>query len=299
VCCLFVLVFTLFFSSYFKGGDYGSHLIKAREGCEGIEQNDKVNWSKESCESYAPLFHFIAKPFSFHENSFFYFTMLLFGIITPMLLFLISKNWLSVVFYFTITNYFYFIADGIFSQGLAVILLLSLFVFKDWRLQLAIVFLSIFSHGHGFYLCLIGFLILNFKEGFLGCSATFGENKPAVLDEQFLELTSTGSAFNLGNILIFFTRIFPFPFLLLSVWFSLKEKYRIDLLLMSMICFIAGLLVSHRIFYVIPLLLIPALTNFAVTLKGKQRIVFWVFVLICFVYLFGGFINFKTCLGSL
>ena len=301
VCCLFVLIFTIFFGNMFKGGDYPSHLIKAKEGCGNLDQNPNIGWTTESCEMYAPLFHFIAKPFAFHENAFFYFVLFLFGIVTPMLVFFISKNWLSVIFYFTVTNYFYFIADGIFAQGLAIILLLSIFCFKDWRIQLGIVLLSIFSHGSGFYLVLIGFLIINFKKGFLengflGCSATFGQNKPAIFEEQVLDLTTHGSALTFGEVLIFFVKIFPLPFLVFSVWYSINKRYKIELLLMALVCFVGGFWISHRIFYVIPLLLIPALTNFAIDLKGKTRIVFWLLVVASFVYLFGGWINFKTCI---
>jgi len=301
ICCLFMFVFSYFFSGLFQsGGDYNQHFYKAKNGCEGSET---IGWSEDACEIYAPLFHTIAQPFTYHENAFFYFVLLLLGLVTPLIVFWFTKEWISVILYFTTTVYFYFNIDGFFPQALAGIILLLIFLVRDWRIQVALVGLSIFAHGHAFLLCLIGFGLINFKKGFLnnkflGCSSTFGANKPEVFDTPIQGLVTTGVQFKLSHVLVFFARIFPLPFLICSIWYSINKKYKIDLLLMACFCFIAGFTVSHRAFYFIPLLLIPSLTMFAVGLKGKPRILFWLVVLVSFVYLFGGWINFKNCLTS-
>jgi len=297
-----MFVFSYFFSGFFpSGGDYDRHFYKAKNGCEGSET---VGWGEEACETYSPLFHVIAQPFTYHQNAFFYFVLLILGLITPLILFWFTKEWLSVVLYFTTTVYFYFSIDGFFPQALAGIILLLIFLVRDWRIQVALVLLSIFAHGHAFLLCLIAFVLTNFKRGFLnnaflGCSSTFGANKPEIFNTNIEGFITTGVPFQLNHALIFFARIFPFPFLVCSVWYSVNKKYKNELLLMALVCFVAGFTVSHRAFYFIPLLLIPSLTMFALGLKGKQRILFWLVVVASFVYLFGGWINFKTCLGFL
>ena len=297
VCCLFILVFSYFFSGIFpSGGYYDRHFFKAKNGCIGSEI---VYWDKEPCESYAPLFHWLARPFTFHENAFFYFVIILIGLITPLLLFALTKNWLSVILYFTTTTYFYFMIDGFFSQAIAGILLLTIFLTKDWRIQTIILLLSIFSHGHGFLLCLTAFLITNFKNGFFSCSATFGANKPQIFESPIEGMVTTGTQFTVSHALVFFARIFPLPSLVFSVWYAVTKKYRLDLLVMSIVCFAGGFLISHRTFYFIPLLLIPSLTMFASEQKGNWKTGFWLLVFVSFLYLFGGWINFKTCLGFL
>ena len=156
LAALFTFIFAFFAGNFAGGGDYSFHFEKAKNDCENLN---------DACEIYAPLFSWIAKPFAFHPNAFFFFTVFLIGFVTPMLLFLLSKNWLSVWFYYSITSYYWFFIDGIFAQALAMILLLLVLFLKDWKQQALMVLLAILSHGTGFFLVLITFLLKNFYYG--------------------------------------------------------------------------------------------------------------------------------------
>jgi len=301
ITILFTIIFGFFALPYAGGGDYFFHFEKAKNGCENLNAG---------CFIYTPLFHIIASPFTFHPNAFFYFTVFLIGFVTPMLLFLISKKWEIVWFYFAITSYFWFFIDGIFPQALAGILLLLILLIKDWKIQALIVLLSVFVHGHGFFLTAVTFLSIHlweaikkdvedfsFKEKlqkiFLGCSGIFGNSRPETLDEPVGNLVSTGVEFKLGNILILFFKIFPIPYFYFSIKHLIKEKKDFHLLFITIISLIAGLLFSHRIFYVIPLVLLLALTDFYYNLNESHRKLFLISSLVMFGYQLYSWLNFK------
>lgn len=298
---MFTLAFSFLGIGYAGGGDYAFHFEKARNGCENLG---------EQCETYTPLFHFIAAPFTVNENTFFFFTVFLLAFVTPMLLFFIARDWLVVWLYFATTSYFWFFVDGIFAQALAAILFLLIFVVKDWRLRVAIVVLSIFAHGHGFFLTGMAFLVITFWEGikdevdfkkikeklskvFLGCSGVFGTQRPEILDVRINGLVSTGSKFTIGHFLLIFTKIFPLPYFLLSVWFLSKDKDHWFYLFIALGALVGGFFVSHRIFYIMALVLLPGLTWFAKSLSHKHRIVFLLSTLLVFGFQLYSWLNFK------
>jgi|TARA_R100000501_G_C2631682_1_gene128289 hypothetical protein len=286
-------LFSYFLGEYRGGGDYAFHFEKANQGCDLTDV---------ACKSYAPLFHWIVGPFAAHDNSFFYFVVFLLAFVVPMLLFLITKDWIVTWFYFSTTSFFYFFIDGIFAQATAMILLLLLIYFKDWRIQSLIVILGMIAHGHGFFLLSIVFVIINFfklldEENWLkitpACSGAFGNNRPEFLAQPIDGLTTTGVQFTVADALIPFTKVFPFPYFVLSVWYSWKNKVNLDLVVISFVAILAGFLVSHRIFYIIPLVLLPGLVLFYRSLIGWPRLLFLFSTLIVFVFQLYSWINFK------
>lgn len=307
LAALFTFLFAFFGLQYAGGGDYSFHFEKAKSNCEN--QN-------ADCEIYAPLFHWIASPFTFHPNAFFFFTVFLIGFVTPMLLFLLSKNWLTVWFYYSTTSYYWFMIDGIFAQALAMILLLTVLVLKDWKHQAFIVLIAILSHGSGFFLVLITFIIKNMvtKENvsellnelkkekekwvkIIPCSGIFGLQKPLILKEQVGNLISTGKPFTFADLLIPFIKIFPLPFTFLAVKQALKDK-NYHIIALVIVILITGLWVSHRVFYALPLVLIPSLTNWVKTLNSKHRVIFLLITLGVFGLQLYSWFNFKLVCSS-
>lgn len=277
LAALFVFVFAFFGSQFAGGGDYSFHLEKARNDCTNLG---------ETCEIYAPLFSWIASPFAFHDNSFFFFVVFLLAFVVPMILYLLTERWIVVWLYFSTSSFFWFFIDGIFAQATAFILLLLVLYFKDWRLQALMVLIAITAHGHGFYLVLVAFLFKNLLE--LGdkdlktflfpCSGLFGVTKPVVLTQQIDGLVTTGKAFTVADALIPFTKIFPFPYMFLAIRQAWKDKKYIYLVLV-VVALVSGFWISHRIFYLIPLVLLPSLAEWAVKLKEKNVNHYYLFLL--------------------
>ncbi len=300
LAALFTLAFAYFGPTYAGGGDYDFHFEKSLNGCENLDS---------SCEIYAPLFSWVASPFTFHSNAFFFFVVFLFAFVTPMLLFLLSKNWLSVWLYFSITSYYWFVIDGIFAQGLAMILLLLVLVLKDWKHQAIIVLLAITSHGSGFFLVLMAFVVKNLlakenvkqlfgelkKKNFnkiIPCSGVFGLQEPEILKQPVEGLISTGKSFTVGNLLIPFTKIFPLPYAFFAFRQALRDK-NYTIVVLTVITIFAGFWLSHRIFYMLPLLLIPSLVSWVETLKQSHRRIFLLSTLLVFGFQLYSWFNFK------
>ena len=288
LCGLFVLLFSTTFKQYAGGGDYDFHREKALNGCENMG---------ESCEMYAPLLSFIAAPFAFHENAFFYFVVFLMAFVTPMLLYAISRKWVVVWFYFSCTSYYWFFVDGIFAQATAMILLLLVVYFKDWRLQALMVLLAITAHGHGFLLCLIAFVLLNFEKIgsniWLGCSGVFGRNPPEILNQPVGDLTTMGVQFRVADGLILFTKIFPLPLFLVCGWFVWYHRRYVGLFLIALASIVSGFLYSHRMFYVVPIVCLPILVEWFYGLDENYRRWFLLVTLVLFGFQLYSWFNFK------
>ena len=290
---LFTLFFCFFLNIQILKGDYPFHYEKAKNGCANLEED-------YSCGSYAPLFHWLAQPFVFHENAFFYFTIILFAFVTPMLLYYITRHWIVVWFYFSTNAYYWTVLDGIFSQGLAVILLLLLIALqkKDWRIQALIVVVSITSHGHGFFLVAGSFLILqfwkivqndlyklkkHFAKIFLGCTGVFGkQGLPEILNIKIQQFPSVWQHMTIGNFLLIFTKIFPLPYFYFSIKKLLHKKESTGLVLIALMLFVTGFWIQERIFYIIPLVLLPGLAWYYEDLSRDKKILFVLSTLVIF-----------------
>ena len=295
-------VFTAFFAFFATpgGGDYSFHFEKSINGCENLGTN---------CDSYTSGFHVLAWLFSFHEDAFFYFVIFLLAFVTPMLLHWITKNWVVVWLYFATTSYFWFLIDGIFPQALAGIALLLILGLKDWRIQSVVVLLSILIHSQAFFLSLLGFFAVHAyhafkkeetsidgKKLFPACSGIFGQNRPEILGEQIALHTSGGYKFTYGNALIVFTKIFPLPFFYWSVKHLWTERKRLDLVLIAFVSLAMGLFVSPRVFYVMPLVLLPGLAWFYQKLSKEEKwkkYGFILFTIASFVLQLYSWVNFR------
>lgn len=326
-----VFIFTLGFSYFLlytiekEHADYGRHFFKASTDCKG--DAEKYGWEindwqgQNTCETYAPLFHWLAKPFAFDMKTFNYFLAILIFIATPLTLVYISRHWISAWFFFATTHYAWYFIDGAYPQALANLLAIAILIEKDWKIDIILALLATISHSHGFILALVVltakyFNKLNIKETIikitgkikffglvlLQCSGIFGNKRPEILETKVEDIigghvTNTGSPMELRDPLQFVTRTFP----VMYIYWAVKkawQKNRIDLIIIAVFAIIGGFTTSARMFYVVPLALIPALSWFYKDLNPNQKKWFILLTIANFLFLLWAFVNLKqTCLG--
>lgn len=288
ISIVFAILYISLGVSFFQGGDYQFHYEKSNQGCPTTFFQTPLALS--TCEGYTPLFHYLARLFSFSENAFFYFTILLFVLLTPIIIYHYTKNWYATLLYFFASNYIYYFMDGIYPQALAGILLFTLYYTKDRRIEFAIFPLLILAHGSGF---VAGLFILFFKyfdiTGWL-CSSVFVNNQPSSIYDRIG--SSGGLDFAPNNILHFFLVTFPIPYL----WMALKESFDHEKKTFALIVFIivAGFVYAPRVWYTGFLLAIPPITKFYERQSSNQKKYYVLFTLLIGVVQFYLFFNYHT-----
>ncbi len=310
VIIFFLLIFSVIPLAWHRVGDFNFHFNRAAENCpEG--------YSAASCDSYYPLLHLLGRTFSFSEQAFSNFLMIIVLFITPMILFFMTKKSMIVWLYYAATQYVYTIqAGGAYPQALAGIFLLLFLWQKNSFIRFFLLVVAIISHSNAFVLLLIVWLVQLFFENnihliiykkfkyiFPACSAIFGRQPEDPIGQQVLITTITKNGIAPINIILkdianFFVRTFPFPFLLAAFW-QLKKEKDWALIVLVLFGFYYGIAVSQaRIFLIIPLLLLPSLTRFYYGLDKKWKKWFILFSLVTFVINFGTWGLYKVqCLG--
>ncbi len=304
VCIFFLLFFTLIPGQWQWVGDFNFHFEKAKQSCA-------KDYPQESCDGYYPLLHLLSSNFSFSIHAFSSFLMVLLVFVTPMIIFLITKHWFSVWLYFSATQYVYLIqAGGAYPQALAGIFLLLFFLVKNNWLRAGILVLAILSHSQAFLLLLSIWFVLLFFENFKSytnflpaCSGLFGKQAVDPIGQQIeIGLPSKLSGpvmVNLKDIANFFVRTFPLPFLLAAFW-QLKKERDYALILISLVIVYYGIAMGQaRIFLVIPLILLPSLTRFYLSLDGWWKKGFIALSIITFAINFGTWLLYKiNCIST-
>lgn len=306
VCLIISLLFT-FLSviglSVGKGGDFDTHFQKSKNGCGEITDAD----SRFRCEVYAPLLSWASKFFSFSEKSFLYFNIFLIGIVTPMLLFHITRTWVVAWFYFSTTNYFYYFVEGVYAQALAGVLVLTILATKNPFIRLLALVTLILAHGHGWMMGLLVLSVLTISEGlkktedwcepwsfFPVCSGVFGKTQLAeAINKPIAGWTAGGETWSYNDILHLFGKIFPLPFLVLGVSYYLRFREKIHFLVIGFLSVAIGFFVSPRVFYLLPLVMLPGLAWYTEQAKPEHR--HWILAasFLSFVFMFYSWANFK------
>lgn len=281
ICLIFTVAFSMVPEQYqAKNYDWLAHFHKARGQMRG-------GGDDRDLLTYPPLGHMVGSVFTFREEHFYFYLLMLIGIVTPMLVFFLSgRNWVSVLLYFTATSYFYFMEGGLVPQAFVGILLLIAILVKDWRVRAVLIPLSVLTHSVGLQAMGLTLIVLFIFENklytllpfFPGCSGYFGNNRPdAILDAQIVPATSPASrSLRVSYFLRLIVDIFPLPFLLIAV----KElKNRPKLLALVVLYLLLGL-AHYRIFFFAPLVGIPGLVMFYEKLTSKNRLLFLGFSLL-------------------
>jgi hypothetical protein len=193
------------------GGDYGQHYRNAKNlpAVNGLEMGE-----------YAPLNKFFSQFFSFSQQGFFLYVLLLLALITPFLLYKLKGSFTIVWMYFASISYFWLLSSsGFISQALLGIWVLLYLLQKNWLVKLFLVVTAVFVHGYGLMLMFAVMIVdLLFEKRLFGkihfsCSALL----PASLKAQFSQgIGVIPDNLNLSELLNFLTRGFPLPFLIVS-----------------------------------------------------------------------------------
>lgn len=297
-----VFIFPIILSG-FNGTDAHRHLVKANN-CIGIES---ANWSKESCEGYAPLLSIFLFLFKSSPQRWIIGNFLIIGIFTPLTIyFLTGKKWQSIFFYFTSTSYFFYMIDGIYSQAFAMLLALLFINSKKYSLEeLAAGIFLIFSHGHGLILTLLIFFVKRIDYvsylSSLCSSKTFclGLLGKAVLPKELTEELNIvgGISINLSNYIHILIRVTPFYFVFLAI-ISFVEKKRIDYILFLLFGLIGTLFVSIRTSYFSALIMVIGLSFFYDGLSKNSRIILFSTSLVLGMINLYAYFNLKWCIVS-
>ena len=246
-------------------GDFNFHYEIAKGLCE-----------KDKCLNYPPMFHVLARPFTFRILSFWMFGAALSGFIIPLLLFELKKRWEIVWFYFAATNIFWVLESGYYPIALSLILLLLLFKYKSVFLRLGIVFLGIFAHSHAFLMLAFAFFVLLlFEEERLGslakvfpASAVFICKKMPIMFEQKIipetmaiaENGNPGQGLTVGYLGTFLLKGFPLPFFLMSIYeFFISRNWAFIVMVAGGLFFMAN---SYRVSLFVSLILLFGLIDF-------------------------------------
>lgn len=298
--CLFFIVLNLFIVEYTNTSvklegitkDYEHHLSYAQDPL-GQDQ-------------YAPFFPVFSSAFSKNMRTFYRFSVLLLGLLLPLLLFFLTKRWESAFFYFASTEFFWLMSySGFIPQALTIAYVLGLLLTKNWYARLGLVFLALLTHNFGFLFVLISLLIIAFfekKQGIMiagavaacppcNCSPVLGEKASFFKDKILGDLLPL----SLDQVIDFFTKGMPLPLMFLSVKQLWKEK---NFAVLSIIAFTftAGMIWVYGdrvIFSTLPFLVI-GLTNYYVSTNKKMRLVI---VGICLITLCFNLYSFR--MGSL
>lgn len=277
LCLVLFLFFSVFWQWFGNGGDFGAYIEKIR--------------GKSLDYTFPPLYAWISAPFIFRSNIFILFSLFMFGVVTPLVLVAITKNWISAWFYFATTDYFYYITAGLYNQGLVSILFLGLLATKNNYLRAILFLLGLLSHSTGLWLLGGLWVLLLLKEtnlkGFLPfCSPFWGEHTPEILK---IEVAAASASYppgrlTLNSVLAFFVKRCPLPFLywgLKGIWHEKNWHYLVFIGLAVIIAIIH----DQRALYLIPLLIIPGLTWYYASCSiNKKRLIFGLSV-VWFVFL--------------
>lgn len=296
VCLFFLLAFSLVPSNWHKVGDFQFHFEKASGQCES-----------ENCLSYYPLFHWLASTFAFNERAFIHFFLFLIVFVTPILLFLLTKHWMVTWLYFSVTQYVYTIVNGAYPQALAMVFLILLIYTKNPYARMGVLIIGLLAHSQSFILLLLVWFIITLFENlpklknfFPACSALFGIQETDLIGQkisiQIIDVTGTvrASNFLIKDILNFFVRVFPLPFLLMAFWQVKKEKDWALFAIVGLVFYYGIVAVQPRLFFVIPILLLPALTRFYLGLNGWWKRGFIGLTFVTFIINAGTWVLFKV-----
>ena len=250
-----------------------------------------------SCEHYPPALIQIGKVFFNQEVFFKQFLLIIFTLITPLALYKITKEPITVWFYFSTSGYIWGLITGsFFAQALSITLILSMYFLKDWQRIFTLLFL-IFVHSTSFLFGLVFFLLLLIEENFfknknfnglskfsLACSPFWGKlGPPGILTNKIANESNLTGFVTINTILSILFKRTPLPFLYFSVKKLLQEK-SIALLGFMFISFAAGFVLHERGFWFASLPMIIGLSWYYRDTSKKMKIAILILSLIYFIF---------------
>lgn len=206
-----------------------------------IGENGEVI-SNPACERYPPFFHWLAKPFSFSQQHFLLFSLVIVCFLIPIILLHFKKHWVSVLFYWAV-SFPYIMESGFhYPQLLATATLLIFLLKKNWKIRIVLLILSIGIHTSAPILLTIAWtleLAFNKKTWtnvFPSCTTGVVIKEP-LTKESVLTERAVGWI-NKGYILNWAIKSTPLPFIAFALkQFWVQKQY--GLIALSVVMFFA------------------------------------------------------------
>jgi hypothetical protein len=121
--------------------DYSFHYVLSQD-----LGNCPEPYLKSACESYPYLSHVVSKPFAYTPTIFKVYHIFLLTLIIPLLLFYLTKNWLSILFYFGTVSWFA-VVDGTIAQTFGIIIFLLFLLYKHPAQRVILFLLGLMAHS--------------------------------------------------------------------------------------------------------------------------------------------------------
>lgn len=207
-----------------------------------INKCELSNWNE--CETYPGGYHFITSFFVSNINEFKIFNILLFFLVYPVILFYVSKNIYTLVFYFISTNMIFYISNlGNYPSFLVIFLWLLFFYSKNLYFKAFLLLFSLLTHSSTLNLFIFPEIIkfIYYKTGF----PIFIYYKTGFL--RFLT--------NINAYFDYWTSSF-FPLFSFIGFFYLIERKKFDICLIVLFSFFASVVNFRAIYPAVFLLLI-------------------------------------------
>lgn len=255
-------------------------------------------------QEYSPLFPTISSFFIHHRIHWKILLLLLFAVITPLLLVKLTGKWYASLFYFSITNYFYYITNSLYSQGLLIIFILAIWSFKKYYLRIPIAIIGLFSHSTAFYVIPFMFALIVFQENlhripykiFLKklfsffpasfCSPIWGKNIPEVATTNLTSFGHQANEITINTLGSLFLKKAPLPFLWKSVVSFFEEK-QYGFLLVLFLSFFLAFFINNRVFDLLSIMVVIGFTQCWEKIPDKRP---WYFLLLVyFIFHFSQF----------
>ena len=236
--------------------DFYNHMAHARQTSCFNDINGKL-------EFYPCGFAFISSPFSYQQETFYVFCLVIILIIIPIILYILFKHWSIILFYLTIGAVYSFDLYSIYPQAIVSILLIVFFLKKNIWIRIAIWLLAMTIHSDAIYLFSVAFFIIYLFEYWvqikdkivLMCVPPFS----GIIPNSNIPILSKVSIITFSN----FGRLFlqNFNFLLIPLaYFGAKSEKRLDWFIFAFMIIGGSLFFNTtRVFFTFCLFLIPCL----------------------------------------
>lgn len=250
-----------------------------------------------SCENYPPALIELGRTFLNREIFFKQFLLIALMFIMPMVLYSITKEPITVWFYFAATDYAWGLITGsFFAQALSMILILAMYSAKD-RDRIIILVLLIFVHSTSFLFGLIFFFLLLIEENFIRgkelpwlpkivatCSPFWGKTgAPEIAQTKVSNQINLTGFVTINTLLSVLVKRTPLPFLYFSIK-KLLEKRSIALLGFMFISFAGGFFLHERGFSFAALPMVVGLSWYYRDTSKKMKIAIIGLSVIYFVF---------------
>lgn len=293
------------------GSDFQNYYYQA-SGQDFSLTEDGINRKLSSVHATndPPLFSIVGQFFSYNNHAYFFFILLLFGLIIPVALAYLLKSWFVTLAYYSSNLFFWIIQEATYSSFIVVMFGLGVMMTKDRRIRLALLLLSIPTHSIGIIIVGLCWFVMEAKElmskefmGSLFCLSigryifpASSNNSINIVPVQQQGLPVVGSAVtvsavssttSVSNIIYYFSKFFN-PVLGFLVVKGLLKRKRYEFIVVWFLLVVASFFVSSRLFFLATIFLFPLVVDGFNSLSKKHK---WFVGLACVPFFLWNFVT--------